>query len=201
MNFDLIKKHVNPATILDVGANVGHWHNEARLHWLNAFFFLIEGNPACAAQLIQTGAAVRIALLSDTEKEVDFFTRTDAPTCTGASYYRENTTFYGDDKATAQNLRTHRLDDVVGGREFDLIKLDTQGSELDILRGAPNTLSAAKAVIMEVSLTNYNEGAPQMAETVMFMEAHGFHLAENLGDIIHPIDRNVIQRDCLFLRV
>jgi len=177
MNFDLIKKHVNQATVLDIGANVGHWHNEARLHWLNAFFFLIEGNPACEAQLIQTGAQVRVALLSDTEKEVDFFTRNDAPTCTGASYYRENTSFYGDGKAVAQKLRTRRLDDVVDGRTFDLIKLDTQGSELDILRGAPKTLDAAKAVIMEVSLSNYNEGAPLMNETIMFMEANGFYLA------------------------
>lgn len=200
MNFDLIKKHINPASVLDIGANVGHWHNEARLHWLNAYFFLIEGNPACAEQLAMTGASMRIALLSDTEKEVMFFTRTDAPTCTGASYYRENTEFYDDHKAKPQTLTTRRLDDVVEGQQFQLIKIDTQGSELDILRGAPNTLAAAKAVVMEVSLSNYNEGAPQMAETIMFMEARGFRLAENLGDIVHPITRNVIQRDCLFLR-
>lgn len=201
MNFDLIKKHINPKSILDVGSNVGHWHNEARLHWLNAYFFLIEGNPACAEQLAMTGASMRIALLSDTEKEVTFFTRNDAPTCTGASYYRENTEFYADNRAVPHTLLTQRLDDVVEGHTFELIKIDTQGSELDILRGAPNTLNAARAVIMEVSLTNYNEGAPQMSETVMFMEAHGFYLAENLGDIVHPVQRNVIQRDCLFLRL
>lgn len=200
MNFDLVKKHINPVSLLDIGANIGGWHNEARLHWPNSYFFLIEGNPACAEQLAMTGASMRIALLSDTEKDVEFFTRKDAPTCTGSSYYRENTVFYEGDKAEPHIMRTQRLDDVVEGHAFQLIKIDVQGAELDVLRGGLTTLASAQAVVMELSVTEYNAGAPLMDETVKFMEDHGFYMAELLGDIVHPINRNVIQRDALFLR-
>lgn len=200
MNFDLIKKHINPASVLDIGANIGNWHNEARLHWLNAYFFLIEGNPACAEQLAMTGASMRIALLSDSEKDVEFFTRKDAPSCTGSSYYRENTEFYADGKVEPHIMRTQRLDDVVDNQPFNLIKIDVQGAELDVFRGGPNTLASAQAVIIELSVVEYNKGAPLMDETIKFMEEHGFRVAEWLGDIVHPIERHVIQRDALFLR-
>lgn len=200
MNFELIKKHINPTSVLDIGAHTGMWHNEARLHWLNAYFFLIEGNPACAEQLAMTGASMRIALLSDTEKDVEFFTRKDAPTCTGSSYYREDTEFYADGKVEPHVMRTQRLDDVVEGHSFQFIKIDVQGAELDVFRGGLNTLASAQAVVMELSVVEYNKGAPLMDEVIKFMDDHGFRLAEWLGDIVHPINRNVIQRDALFLR-
>lgn len=200
MNFDLIKKHITPLTLLDIGSNVGHWYQEAKQHWPDAYYLLIEGNPACAEMLAATGASHRIALLSDAEKDVTFHTRQGAPTCTGASYRREQTIFYGDENLIRETIRTSTLDEVVDGQPFQLIKIDTQGSELDILRGGLNTLAAAKAVIMEVSHVEYNEGAPNAQEVLRFMEEHGFRAVENLGDIVHPLERHVIQSDMLFLR-
>ncbi len=201
MNFEAIKKHINPTSCLDIGAHVGMWHNHARLHWPDAYFFLIEGNAACAEQLAMTGASMRIALLSDSEKEVDFWTRKDAPTCTGSSYFRELTPFYSDENAISTKTMTRRLDDVVDGQPFQLIKLDVQGSELEVLRGGMATLNAAKAVVMELAVTPYNEGAPLMHEVMKFMTDNGFRMAEVLGDITRCIPpHDLIQQDCLFLR-
>lgn len=201
MNFDIIKKYIAPKTILDIGAHTGMWHNQARLHWPNAYFFLIEGNPACTEQLAMTGARMKIALLSDTGKEVEFFTRKDAPSCTGSSYYKENTDFYSYGKTDSHIMRTQRLDDVVEGQVFQLIKIDIQGAELDAFRGGPNTLASAQAVVMELAIEPYNIGAPLMPEVVEFMGERGFHIAEFLGDIVHPIGRHVVQKDALFMRV
>jgi FkbM family methyltransferase len=200
MNFELITKHFRPRSVLDIGANTGGWHNEARLHWPDAYFFLIEANPACAEMLTMTGASNRIAVLSDTEKDVTFYTRQGAPTCTGASYKRELTTFYSDDAIIPQTMRTQRLADVVEGHVFDLIKLDTQGSELEIINGGLDIVKAAKGVIMELSFIEYNQGAPLAPEVCDFMAKLGFFQAEALGDIVHPLGRNVIQRDVLFLK-
>lgn len=201
MKFELITKHFRPRSVLDVGANVGGWHNQARLHWPDAYFFLVEGNPACAEQLAMTGASMRIALLSDSEKDVTFYTREGAPTCTGASYYRENTSFYADDKIIPRTVRTQILDDLVDRQPFDLIKLDTQGSELDILRGGYTTLASAKGVVMELSHVEYNAGAPLAAEVIDFMARNGFKVAETLGEIVHPIGRQHIQSDVLFIKL
>lgn len=200
MNFELITKHFRPKSCLDVGAHIGMWHNHARLHWLDAYFFLIEGNPACAEQLAMTGASMRIALLSDEEKEVTFYTRKDAPSCTGSSYRRENTDFYAEGKVDETKMMTRKLSDVVEGQVFDLIKIDTQGSELDIMRGGLDIIKAAKGVILEMSLVEYNKGAPTWDEVTAFMKDIGFEAAENLGWIVHPISRENIQADILFLK-
>lgn len=200
MNFDLIAKHITPRSVLDIGANTGGWYREAKSRWPDAYFFLIEGNPACAEYLAATGESFRIALLSDAEKEVEFFTRVDAPTCTGSSYKREKTEFYADDKINTDRLPTARLADVCEGSVFDLIKIDTQGSELDILRGGIDIARAAKAIVMEVSLEEYNDGAPLADETLAFMASLGFRATEVLQEIVHPIKRHVIQNDLLFIR-
>ena len=62
------------------------------------------------------------------------------------------------------------------------IKLDTQGSELDILLGATNLFDEGQIVMVEseASLlreTNY-EGATRLADLTLFMESRGFDLVE-----------------------
>jgi hypothetical protein len=47
-------------------------------------------------------------------------------------------------------------------------------AELECLRGGEATLAMAEVVQLEVALLNYNEGAPLAAETIAFMDGHGF---------------------------
>ena len=49
-----------------------------------------------------------------------------------------------------QAIGTTRLDDALAG-EMDLLKIDVQGSELMVFRGAPRCLASAVAVHVEVS--------------------------------------------------
>ena len=80
--------------------------------------------------------------------------------------------------------------------EFDLIKIDTQGSELDIITGGINLCNKAKGILLEVSLTQYNEGAPLYQEVISFMENIGF-----IPKVILDEARNhgAHQQDILFL--
>lgn len=198
MNFNLITQNVRPHTCLDIGANVGHWFAEAKEAWRNCAFLLIEGNPACEEMLALSGAEYRIALLSDEEKIVDFWMQPGAPTGTGASIYRENTPFYFD--AQPVQMQTKTLDKLLDGRTFDLLKLDCQGSELDILKGGPKTLAEADAVLMEVALTDYNEGAPQEFEVKAFMLDAGFPTMTEIERVCSPLTGEHVQSDILFTR-
>ena len=203
MNFDLISKHISPDFVIDVGANIGGFYKEAEAAWPEARFFLIEGNIECADMLAYTGADFTIALLSDREKEVEFFTLKDCATATGASYYRENTEFFDGEKGVVNLVKTTTLDAACSDLDLwgqVLLKLDTQGSELDIMRGGEKTLDRAQAVILELSLKEYNLGAPFEYEVDAFMQEKGFERAELLGDIVHPISRELIQEDVLYLR-
>lgn len=190
----------HPNAILDVGANVGHWANEAAAKWPQAFIVLVEGNPECASALAATGRSYRIALLSDEEKTVTFYTRKGSPGCTGASIYRENSQFYDGDAAEPHTRSTDTLDHLFPDGVFNFIKIDVQGSELDILKGGKNLVSRASALLLEVAISDYNPGAPSKAEVVDYCRSIGFPQALTVETIVHPVTRQPIQEDVLFLR-
>ena len=93
-----------------------------------------------------------------------------------------------------------RLDDIFEDDSvFDLIKVDTQGSELDILKGGKNLVSKASAIILEVSYIEYNEGAPNQQETLDYMKKIGFEEKMSIGE--HYNGEQIVQKDLLFLKI
>ncbi len=191
--------HINPETVLDVGSNNGQFYQEAKETWPNAEFFLIEASAACYPFLAATGQPFAIATLSDVEKFVDFYQMKDCPTATGNSYYREMTDWFADDKVEVVQKAAVPLSKVkLRHPSYDLIKIDTQGSELDIIRGGIELVKKAKWVLMEVAVEPYNQNAPLWDEVIAFMASIGFSDHKSVGDIIHPIGRHLIQRDVLF---
>ena len=63
-----------------------------------------------------------------------------------------------------------------GSVDIDFIKLDTEGSELEILEGALATLEKILAVEIEVAFTAFNVGRPLFADVDLFMRKNGFSL-------------------------
>ena len=62
------------------------------------------------------------------------------------------------------------------GERPELIKLDTQGSELDILKGATETLKTALVVMSEVEFRPFYRDQPLFEDVNAFMRDHGFEL-------------------------
>ena len=63
-----------------------------------------------------------------------------------------------------------------GTDHIDVIKLDTQGSELDVLRGAARTLDRIIAVQTEVEFNRMYEGQPLFEDIDRFLREHDFVL-------------------------
>jgi hypothetical protein len=71
------------------------------------------------------------------------------------------------------------LDDFIGTRGIntvDAIKLDTQGSELDILRGAEKALQHCTLIIVEAEFNPLYEGQPLFCDIDRFLRDRGFAL-------------------------
>jgi FkbM family methyltransferase len=201
MNTDLISKYIKPKFVIDVGANDGFVAKAMKAAWPDANFMLIEANEECEPALRETGFPYRIAALSDQEKEVDFFTSVETPMASGASYYREKTPYFEGDKAATVVLKTRTLDELIKSVLLMfplLIKLDTQGSELDILKGGEKTLAKADAVVVELSKVEYNIGAPFCDEVDQFLQDHGFKTVDVVGEFI--MARELIQSDVLYMK-
>jgi len=199
MSLESIKKYFEPKSILDIGANVGQFYNEIKNIFPNSYYYLIEGSESCEVVLETLNVDYSICLLSDSEKEVDFYIRKNEPRCTGNSIYRENTSFYDDDQIIIEKKQTKTLSNLLNNQKFDLIKIDVQGSEIDIINGGLDIIKEAKGILMEVSLMEYNQNAPTKDFVYEYMDNLGFKPVELIGNINHPLTYELIQQDILFL--
>lgn len=180
--------------IYDIGARHGYWSEYLNRH-IDAQFFLFEANEEHTPILQRRAYPFVTEILSDAQKEVTWY----GTGSTGDSYYKENTEAYDD--VAGKPMLTKTLDAIVFERKFplpDFIKLDTQGSEIDILNGAADCLFHAVFVYIECSLVNYNDGAPQLTEMIAFMNSRGF-VAWDIGEE-HRKAGALIQLDVLFIR-
>ena len=58
-----------------------------------------------------------------------------------------------------------------------LVKIDTQGSDIDVLRGAERILGFVSVLVIELSLIPLYEGAPRYIDALRYVEDAGFSLA------------------------
>ena len=162
--------------ILDIGANDGFWYKSNKSRFILSKFTLIEANPYNESFLKELGVEYYIQCLSDKEKEVDFYTTKTSPTSTGASYYRENTEYFSNEEIQIIKMKTKRLDDLFPDRYFDIIKIDVQGSEIDIINGGRKIFQNSSKVYIEIPVdgVEYNLGAPKREEYFNTMKELGF---------------------------
>ena len=198
---DVDKLGIHPKAILDIGAHTGQFHSWAKRVWPDVGIFMIEANKLHESTLdrlaMMNGDNYLIAALGDEEREVTFYTRSDKPHTEGNSYYKEHNYWdipqlVQETKVTLQKLDNLFENDAV----FDIIKVDTQGSEIDILKGGKDLVSKAQAIILEVSFIEYNEGAPTAEETIDYMNEIGFEERMSLGE--HYDGETIVQKDLLF---
>ena len=74
----------------------------------------------------------------------------------------------------AEPIETRRLDDIPECAQADFLKLDVQGAELDILRGAEKLLERVVAISTEVEFVPLYKGQPLFAEVDTYLRSRGF---------------------------
>ncbi len=96
---------------------------------------------------------------------------------------------------STSEVMTVRLDDIEEAKKCDFLKVDVQGAELDVLKGASRTLGHAAVVELEVEFVPLYEDQPLFAEIDSHMRSHGFLLhkfADIAGRAMQPftLDQN-----------
>lgn len=79
-------------------------------------------------------------------------------------------------------------------QRIDYLKIDTQGSELDIIKGAGKILSSVMFLDVEVEFNEIYRGQPLFCSLDLFLRRKGFELW-GLGNIVHysTLDKNCHQ--------
>lgn len=190
-----LKSILQKVNVYDIGANSGAWTKALQRKNNDIGFFLFEANQIHEDKLRETGNYYKIVVLSDKEKCVDFYSTGG----TGDSYFKENSCLYHG--VQSRKEKTLTLDSVVKSEGIplpDFIKIDTQGSEIDILKGAEGCMLNARAILLECPIYPYNQGAPVMSEYVSFLLSHGFYPSR--CSEIHIIQGVFSQIDIIFLK-
>ncbi|HWT53024.1 MAG TPA: FkbM family methyltransferase, partial [Caulobacter sp.] len=191
-----------PRTVLDIGANVGDFSRDFLQVFPDCVPTLVEPNPFCEEALAGLPFERHMVAASDAPGEAELFLSKDWLQTTGASLYRENSHYFTDELTVRRTVPKVRIDDLLAGRRFDFVKIDTQGSELDVLRGGETVLRQADYILLEISIVEFNAGAPPAERIFAQLASMGF--APVAVTDVHRLDDvrdgGVLQMDFLFKR-
>lgn len=99
------------------------------------------------------------------------------------------------------DVEVARLDDLlpqIGPLDRSLVKLDTQGFELEVLAGGPEAFAQAPLDQFEVSFRPIYANTPSWVEAIGAFERSGFVFADLLTG--SPLQGAVAEADCLMLK-
>jgi len=196
----LKNKGYYPDAILDIGAHCGYWTNEMKHIYNDSKYYLFEGIDYSELNQFSNDENIKVynVILNDKIEEVNWYQMKN----TGDSIYKEKTHHFNNcEVIKRQTIDLNTLiveNNILQESKNILIKIDCQGAEIPILKGAGSILEKTDFIILEIPLFGqYNEGVPNFLEHISFMDKIGF----NAYDIIdnHYINGFNMQIDMLFI--
>jgi len=178
-----LSENFTPNVVYDIGSSTLHWTKEVLKIWKTTNIVAFDAIESAEELYKSKNIKYSICVLSDSDnKVVKFYENKEHPA--GNSCYKEighpnSVNVYPEDSFTEKISMT--LETVVKKNNYlfpDLIKMDVQGSELDILRGGMNVINNAKYLIIELQDVEYNRGAPLANTTIDFLNKSGWEIVE-----------------------
>ena len=107
---------------------------------------------------------------------------------------------YVTDETVELATLAQQIDDHLRPSERLFVKIDTQGSELEVLRGAGEHLSRVVGIQLELSLVPLYDGQPLIEGVIGTMRALGYVPMSVEPDFHHPTTGQLLQADGIFFR-
>lgn len=196
---------LQPAVIYDIGANVGTWtllakalHPQAEVH----AFEPLRAHHDRFTQNTRTLSGVHLhpLALGDAAGTSALHVTSFSDASSLLPLAQAGETQWHIHEVAREPVPVERLDDWQqrgGHPRPSLIKLDVQGFELSVLRGATHCLDHAGAVLVEVSVRAFYEGQCLFHDVAGFLASRGFTLyAFGHGT---AVGRPLVQADALFV--
>jgi FkbM family methyltransferase len=185
-------------TVIDIGASNGSWSAALMRHFPDCHYLLVDAQPVHEKALQAFCAAhpnAQYVLAAAGEKPGQIFFDVADPLGGQASYTPHS--------AADIRVPVVALDLEVAARKLEgpyLLKFDTHGFEVPILKGAAATLDEAEVVIMECYNFRIAPEALTFDEMCRYMAEKGFRCVD-LADPMHrPYDDSFWQMDLVFIR-
>jgi FkbM family methyltransferase len=203
-SFSLFFKHIKSLgfdvrTVIDVGVAFGTPPIYAAFP--NARYFFIEPVAECRPvleKLKQKLNAEYFLVAAGAENgEVTFNVHDDI---SGSSLFSQVEGKALDGEARPTPMR--RLDSLLPA-ELEhpvFLKIDTQGAEIEVLKGLGDRISEIDLLILETSMMPMRQGIPEFADIVAYCDAAGFAVYDVLEGHTRSLDNALAQIDLAFVR-
>lgn len=189
--------------IYDLGANAGTWTLLARSIVPNASIHAFEPIPNYQEEYLNSTRGLKDVTLhkvgAGAENKQEIFN------CAGHSSSFLNVSdnllrLFPSEKKTGEiKVNMVRLDDYCSSNKIplpDLMKLDVEGYEVEVLKGAVNCMKHCRYIILEVSFIERHIGQALFHDVVAFMGAHRFEVCAFPYKM--PLMQRVFMADILF---
>ncbi|WP_295388955.1 FkbM family methyltransferase [uncultured Thiodictyon sp.] len=163
---DIIKAGLpNPAeaVFFDVGANVGDYSNVLAKEYPGAAIYAFEPNPNTFSHLVKNARGVARCFnigMGDKQGNGIIATCSNGLFSAHASMYREVfAEFHGHTDIVTNSFKQETIDEFCESENIgriDFLKIDTEGNELNVLKGAENSLAQGKIDMIQFEFGECN---------------------------------------------
>jgi FkbM family methyltransferase len=196
------------ATIIDVGANTGQFCVAASRTFPSAKIFSFEPNPASFEQLTRTTASTSLIYcqqlaIGDSDGQISLRINSHSHSSSVLSLAESHKSAFPAAREIGEvQVPVRKLDGLFTGdiERSSLLKVDAQGYEMAVLKGAPNLLTKLDYVVLELSFAPLYKGESTFDEICEEMRRSGMKLRAPVGWLRDPKTGRFIQMDALFCR-
>ncbi len=186
-----------PAVVYDVGAAIGSWTALAAAFWPDSRFYCFEPlseRRAALAELAKTSpqVAVHHIGISDTDGALELTVTDDL---WGSSF-----AYTGTQHRSVPIRQIATLIEVDGLPPPNFLKVDVQGFERRVLKGAGNHLATCDLVLLECQFFAFSQEMTTLDEPIAMMSQSGFVPYEIVDFLRRPLDGAMGQCDIIFVR-
>lgn len=190
----LIKMGFTPCHIVDVGANHGTWTREALRYFPEAYYTLLEPQnwlKKSFQDILDTNSRVKFYPIGAGEKEGSFqFTIVDRDDSCSFRYTQEEAKAAGFKQI---EIPVVTLNNLLSNSELpvpDIIKIDAEGLDIEVLKGASNFFGKTEIFMVEAGVVNksFNNS---FLKLINFMDEKNYRLFD-ITDINRPFQPQVL---------
>jgi len=187
LEFDLpILVRSSDPVVIDAGANVGQTIDLMKRTFSKPAIYSFEPNPDLVQDLRNAyeigGVVIEGVALGNSEGTATFYLseNSELSSLLEPDRRKENP-FAATRLRTQLSVEVTRLDSWLNKRplkKIDILKIDTQGFDLEVLRGASAALDAriVEIVLIEVNFLSFYKGQSAFGDIVQFMKDNGYGL-------------------------